>query len=273
MLTFFRRGMTLVELLVVIAIVGVLVSLLLPAVQMARESARRAQCASNLRQIGLGLLVYESSRKRLPPPRPPEGGFTTQPGWMYTILPCMEESPIQNLRITNAGVTRVLPYLCPSDGRVLGGPGRWRSLFGLFTSFAAVMGSDCHRDRHTNGVFDVEGKGIKLKEVTDGTTHTLMVGERPPPAKLDWGWWIWSDYDSVLSTQQNYTFYQNCILPARYSPGRLETNCDSTHFWSPHPGGAHWLMVDGSTQFLDYDASDLTIPLATRSGEEIASLP
>lgn len=274
-----RHGFTLVELLVVIAIIGVLVGLLLPAVQAARESARRTQCLSNLRQVGLGTLAHADALGKLPAPRPPQGRFTEAPGWLYRILPFIEESALAEIDLNKprnfrqVSTTYVQTFLCASDTRLLNGPGRWGGLRGVFTSYAGVMGSDCFTQKRTNGALDIKGNGIRLKEITDGHSHTLLAGERPPPAKLDWGWWIWSDYDTVISTRQLYSFYQGCALPGVFSPGSLNSDCDSAHFWSPHPGGGHWLMVDGSTHFLLYSASELTHALATRAGGEIASLP
>ena len=88
-----RRGFTLVELLVVIAIIGVLVALLLPAVQSAREAARRLQCSNHLRQIGLAVQNYHSARNELPPMRVDDH----QPTWLMLILDYIEESQILRL--------------------------------------------------------------------------------------------------------------------------------------------------------------------------------
>src|SRR6188508_1512552 len=86
------RGFTLVELLVVIAIIGILVALLLPAVQAAREAGRRAQCANNLKQIGLGLLNYEQQQKSFPP-----GGLRSGiygHSWWVRVMPYLEETAV-----------------------------------------------------------------------------------------------------------------------------------------------------------------------------------
>src|SRR4051794_6743782 len=91
-----RKGFTLVELLVVIAIIGILVALLLPAVQAAREAARRAQAQSNMKNVGLAVLNYESANKKYPPgfvPTGPGGGIESW-GWAVFILPYLEEQPI-----------------------------------------------------------------------------------------------------------------------------------------------------------------------------------
>ena len=110
-----RAGFTLVELLVVIAIIGVLVSLLLPAVQAARESARRSQCINNLKQVGLGFLNHESTHGYLPSGGwspwfvgdPDMGTGANQPGgWMYQILPFIEQQALYKIPSDGNKVTR-----------------------------------------------------------------------------------------------------------------------------------------------------------------------
>ena len=100
------RGFTLVELLVVIAIIGILVALLLPAVQAAREAARRSQCQNNLKQLSVAVLNYENTHKTLPSGGwgwhwmgDPDGGYgKDQPGsWLYSILPYLEEANVRTI--------------------------------------------------------------------------------------------------------------------------------------------------------------------------------
>jgi prepilin-type N-terminal cleavage/methylation domain-containing protein/prepilin-type processing-associated H-X9-DG protein len=269
-----RAGFTLVEMLVVIAIIGILAALLFPAVQAAREMTRRTQCNENLRQIGLGLHAFHAQHERFPPPREPPPlpfliNFTAARGWMYMILPYVEQGNVQNLSTAAASNTPVNLYLCPSDPRDLTQPGSYGPFQGAFTSYVGVMGSDCNIAQNTNGVFDVRGLGISIDKITDGMSNTLMVGERPPSSDRGWGWWMWSDYDCFLSTQQSYAFYNNCSLPGVYSRGGFNNDCDSSHFWSPHPGGGNWLFSDGSVRYLPYSASAMTIPLASRAGDEV----
>ena len=135
-----RRGFTLVELLVVIAIIGVLVALLLPAIQAAREAARRAQCQNNEKQLGLGALNHESTHGFYPTggwsydwgPDPDRGFGEDQPGgWMYNLLPFIEQqnlrklgsgeaygSPARQAALTQLVKTYIAGYRCPSRGRV-----------------------------------------------------------------------------------------------------------------------------------------------------------
>src|SRR5262245_15507140 len=127
------RGFTLVELLVVIAIIGILIALLLPAVQAAREAARRSQCMNNLRQMGLAMLNYEQSYKKFPPsdvlvPDPATGELTKSLGLSVhaRLLPFVEESSLRTLvnfsaaysdaSNVTAKMTRVPMFVCPSDG-------------------------------------------------------------------------------------------------------------------------------------------------------------
>ena len=159
-----RPAFTLVELLVVIAIIGILVALLLPAVQAAREASRRTQCKNNLKQIGLGALNFHDTRKKLPPNRIYDG----QPTWLMLILDHMEESQVKNLWNYNLGCfydqsyqtrTAVISgYICPSqehDRVITTGAdpkdghshsttqpegGKWE---GSISDYRAVAGSTC----------------------------------------------------------------------------------------------------------------------------------
>jgi prepilin-type N-terminal cleavage/methylation domain-containing protein/prepilin-type processing-associated H-X9-DG protein len=284
-----RQGFTLIELLVVIAIIAILIGLLLPAVQKVREASARAQCQNNLKQIGLALHGYHDAYKHLPAPRgthTPTQLFTEFRGWMCEILPFIEHDNLAAAMYTNPWYlgffatfnTPVPTFLCPSDPRDLT---HVPSGNGALTSYLGVTGSDTSAAAQiggpTNGVFNVSTTGIRLRDITDGTSNTLMVGERPPSADLNLGWWGASDFDCLLSTRQQYGDIfgaGGCVLPGLFAPGSLSGPCngDDNHFWSFHGGGGNWVLADGSVRFLPYSASALTIPLASRNGGEAVDL-
>jgi prepilin-type N-terminal cleavage/methylation domain-containing protein/prepilin-type processing-associated H-X9-DG protein len=250
-----RHGFTLVELLVVIAIIAVLIGLLVPAVQKVRESADRVNCANNLKQMGLALHNYHNDRGRFP---------SASLGWMNDLLPYVEQQ--------NHGV-EVKLYECPADPRQL--VANFSSPFGSSqfgcTSYLGVTGSD-----KRNGIFPYDFPiffpGTRIRDITDGTSNTLMVGERPPSPDLTRGLYGFADYyGNVLATRNVGFVYFDCqrSLPGIFSPGDINDKCASQHYWSLHFGGANWLFADGSVRFLPYSAGPMTIPLATKNGGEV----
>lgn len=211
-----RRGFTLVELLVVIAIIATLVGLLLPAVQSARESARRTQCMSNLRQLGLGLLLHTDVRKRFPSgalaylnagtlvpstgSEPSRTAVTGGWGWGTFILPYVEEQPLFDRLAPNgpnfpaspnADTRTILPaFVCPSEAApslnfaaALGGDGATDGH--ARSSYSAVAGSvtPVEYRGHTplaevnRGIFGYNTR-VKLSDVSDGLSKTMMLVER-----------------------------------------------------------------------------------------------
>jgi prepilin-type N-terminal cleavage/methylation domain-containing protein/prepilin-type processing-associated H-X9-DG protein len=201
-----RRGFTLIELLVVIAIIGVLIALLLPAVQAAREAARRAQCTNNLKQIALAVLNYESGTGSLPMGtlyRTPADGCATVWGhtWLNYIYPYLEQSQANNAinysrpynSVTNVFTAfnmKVASYLCPSDSNATKLDLASGFIQTVQNSYAGVAGiSELHTfsfNPPTNadrcGSLDSEGVfgrtiSFRIADITDGTSNTLMAGE------------------------------------------------------------------------------------------------
>ena len=326
-----RLAFTLVELLVVIAIIGILVALLLPAIQAAREAARRTQCINNLKQVGIAVQNYHDSRKHLPPMRIWDGHNT----WLALILPYLEEAQIASMWDLKSGcfydqsyemrTAIVSSFYCPSqhhDSRILiqasatsdghshsatdtsakaGGSG-WQ---GSISDYRAVAGSTCvvqgydvnsifqrlaYNDATTNnqsclndgpipsprtkpigtgpnGKYDSANHGIvsfkpitSLKNITDGTTKTLLGGEvsrreseRTHAFNGDFfpGYWI----------GEQEPFCDKCVETAEEGgdPG----------FGGAHPGVVNFVMVDGSVQTLSRDTNLAVLDrMATRDGDD-----
>jgi prepilin-type processing-associated H-X9-DG protein len=294
-----RLGGTLIEVLVVIGVIGVLVGLILPAVNQVRATATRTRCQNNLRQIGLALHQYHDAHGRLPPEPPSAnpGDANATLSWMALILPHIEQDalyrtsiaaslsdpdPLHNL--PHVGMATVMPmYICPSDSR-LREP--LTDQFGVragFTSYIGILGI---LPRGTSRVKDgvLGGRpGVRFAEITDGLSQTIAVGERPPPDNLQAGWWYPGfNADGVgLRGPNNGIVLGGVFLFANapcgsirgtFGPGRTAVPCDRYHIWSLHPGGANLLLADGAVRFFPYAAEPTIIAMASMNGGESVSL-
>jgi len=282
---------TLVEVLVVIAIIGVLIGLILPAVQRVRHAAARTQCANNLKQIGLALHSYHDTQQSFPPGISYRNGSDPHPhmGWCTRLLPHLESCALWDqalqayaqekffLKPAHEQVrSHVVPvFLCPSDARIRQSrPVALGKAPVAFTSYLGVEGVDQAR---RDGLLFLDSR-VRIAQVTDGTGNTLLVGERPPSADFVFGWWYagWGQNKDGsaemllgLREQAVHLSLRDCPPDANwYRAGRIDNQCDALHFWSLHPGGANFLFADGSVRFLTYSADDVLPALATRSGGE-----
>ncbi len=204
-----RRGFTLIELLVVIAIIAILIALLLPAVQQAREAARRTQCKNNIKQIGLALHNYHDTYNTFPPgrtrnPNIADSWYTGNLNWHGRILPFIDQAPLFNqIDWTRGGGTnatdgntgtantavraRILPaFLCPSDPA--NGSVSWTDPSGTRvtsppltdaygrTSYVGNAGNVNNESAATPGLFGTNSS-VQMRDITDGTSNTLAVSE------------------------------------------------------------------------------------------------
>lgn len=336
-----KSGFTLVELLVVIAIIGVLVALLLPAIQAAREAARRMSCQNNLKNVGLACLNYESSKSVMPPsaqsaPRPGPNGVS----WMVEILPYVEQGSLDQevaarildgdtaYNLAEINELRLSLYMCPSAGESFdpqsqGGVGvtyNYCAIAGSYISrFSRLFGTapGCNRNSddyclsnaasgiNTDGVM-FPGSKVYLRQVTDGTSNTFLIGERwyqlriwtagnwhgdnycrgkpIPPCEIPLGHTPTNSLSSAsknlderfplnsnLDTVGYYDSHDNSRgdLPDMPPGAPRGMSFNNMLFASYHPGGANFVYVDGSVHFID-DSMDMDsyLALGSRNGEE-----
>ncbi len=260
-----RTAFTLVELLVVLAVIGVLLALLLPAVQAARESARRATCANNLRQIGIALHDYHAACATFPPGCTDRMKKANKPdkwlAWSTWILPFLEQENVYrlydiNLRYDDSqnheAVSQVLPvYLCPSTSRLASDRQGNTSRNGrACTDYGGMFGHKLPNVIATNNGVMIWEQAISLAKIHDGASNTIVVTEDSGRG---------STWDGEWANGENI-FDQHT---------RPNTNQDN-EMWSDHPGGVQILLCDGAVRFLRETVDQAVLrALCTRAGRDV----
>ncbi|MFO0956418.1 MAG: DUF1559 domain-containing protein [Isosphaeraceae bacterium] len=279
-----RRGFTLIELLVVMAIVGVLIALLLPAVQQAREAARRIQCTNNLKQIGIALTAYEGIHGCYPMAMiiVPEYVLNSQ-SFLVNLLPHVEQQALYssfNMNVNgwaaeNSTVwgVQVGTILCPSDGdaripaRFVSGWDRSTVITTQHNSYVANAGTWFIRAYTPQGLLQQNGvlyrySSVRIADITDGTSNTIGVGERAlgfyePQYRWWYNWWVNGCYGDTMFTSLVPMFAARRMPDV--TPDGLGNGAWGNDTSSMHPGGANFLFMDGSVRFLK-DSIDTWIP-------------
>ncbi|TWT37714.1 hypothetical protein KOR34_26760 [Posidoniimonas corsicana] len=329
-----EAAFTLVELLVVIAIIGILIALLLPAVQSAREAARRMSCTNNLKNLTLGMVNLESTYGRLPSSGwagnwtgdPERGAGEEQPGgWVYSVLPFIEESALHQMGASEVGSNRkvllaerdatpVAAMNCPSrrdggpypyeiarpaqSGDGQGGILTYPQLSGARGDYATNVGDTTGSDNLCQGLSPANyttkkagfppgsdeftgisfcGTAVKLRQITDGLSKTIALGEAWVPEERyalsqswiadDWAMFCGFQDDIVRGTYydgRNYTHrprgdfeslesVANALRAVGVTSNAAIDGVTRELFGGPHPGGCMFAMCDGSVSLISYD--------------------
>lgn len=296
-----RRGFTLIELLVVMAVIAILIGLLLPAVQSARDSARKAQCVNNLKQIGLAFQNYEATHRVFPPgyiSNFDQKNNDTGPGWGWAsmILPQMEQTAVFSninfnlpIEIATNQTVRLVTFknlLCPSDTVATAWWAMRREPSGIPTQQICQVGPSNYVAMYGTTDPGIDGDGIffrnsniGIREIPDGTSQTIAAGERSH--KLGESTWVGAVTNAVLYPTNNdgVGYPRTETAPGMvlgHSGGRRgpgDPMGEVNQFHSLHyGGGVIFLFADGHCNFLKTTMDNkIYKALSTRAGAEVIS--
>jgi competence protein ComGC len=287
---FCKNGFTLVDLLVSVTIIGLLLSLLLPAVQAVRESSRSASCKNNLRQVSLGITSFEARMRHLPIH---QGRFAGLVHWHNEILPDIEQASLFSKIESEirGGVewdslsgtrTRISIFECPSDSRAASL--LYHEISNMLfapTNYVGIVGQ-CRLKN--DGVFPSNyggweyGRPLKIKDIYDGLSNTLWLAERPLAARPIVGSWQCSEeygHESIGLFEFVDLSRMTPSLPfcgkSWFARGTPENICDQFHPWSNHGSGSYFGKADGSIVWISYSTDEKALRgLCTRANGDLS---
>jgi prepilin-type N-terminal cleavage/methylation domain-containing protein len=256
-----RSGFTLIELLVVIAIIAILIALLLPAVQQAREAARRTQCKNNLMQIGIAMHNYDMAFEMLPPGcvnltgpiRNVEEGYHMS--WIVQLLPMIEQQAMfqminfdegaYGLANTTYRTTQLSTLLCPSDGTPVPGAANYAGCF---------SGEDVAIDVNNSGLMFLNSS-IGYQQIRDGASNTVLGGEKRIVAGINDLGWMSGTMATLRNTGVPINVGWDLGGPRNGQGGQRvplppPSDTATSGFSSFHTGGSQFILADGSVRFL-----------------------
>jgi prepilin-type N-terminal cleavage/methylation domain-containing protein/prepilin-type processing-associated H-X9-DG protein len=293
-------GFTLVELLVVIAIIGIVVALLLPAIQAAREAARRSECSNNLKQMGLAIQLHHDTRGVYPMGR--NSAIQKGVSWAFRILPHMEEQAIFDSYVEDDEVylasnsramrTPIQIYVCPSRRSAIADrdfDNNDQAPIEKGSACAGDYAANAGHEEDTNmeandfkgGAIDIglagpifSGSEISARRVIDGLAKTLAVGERHiPPVDPDWDdekpHWELGD-TAFLAADMIHTIMcgtEDGIASGPYDPRRRDERPDN-RFGGPHSGIVQFVFLDGHVEGISRDIETRELMLLSSIGDE-----
>lgn len=293
-----RAGISLVELLVVIAIVAILMALLLPAIQKVRETANRASCANNLKQLGLAFMNHESVAGALPPMNGPDPGSVVTVHWPVRLLPFLEQEGLFRIYNRTAGwnqqanlpvaTTRVAGFLCPSVAVSRSGPNAVPG-GGELASIDYTPMRDIDPQLLATGLVEVPvqnlgalwqpgnpSAGTRLAELIDGLSNTLLLGEDAGmPVAMLRGRTTGTDFGPAgWAGPYPDTNLDGCNPDGSLGGPIAMNTTNAWEFYSFHPGGGNLLMADGRVVFVSQSVPIRVVAgFVTRAGGESVVLP